>query len=79
MKQARETRSAKHGDMKEKMEARFKEADANSDGQLSLDETQAKMPRVAEKFSTLDTDKNGLLSKDELKHGAHRRQPQPQS
>ena len=79
VKQARETRAAKHGDMKEKMEARFKEADANSDGQISLDEAQAKMPRLAEKFSTLDTDKNGLLSKDELKHGAHRRQSQPQS
>ena len=55
--------------MKEKMEERFKEADANGDGQLSLDEVQAKMPRMAERFSTLDTDKNGLLSKDELKHG----------
>jgi Ca2+-binding EF-hand superfamily protein len=76
MQQARDTRK---GDMKEKMEARFKEADANSDGQISLDEAQAKMPRVAERFSTLDTDKNGLLSKDELKHGSHRRQPQPQS
>jgi len=79
MKQARETRAAKHGEMKEKMEARFKEADANSDGQISLDEAQAKMPRVAERFSTLDTDKNGLLSKDELKNGAHRGHPQPQS
>ena len=56
--------------MKEKMEERFKEADANSDGQLSLDEVQAKMPRLAERFSTLDTDKNGMLSKEELKHGA---------
>jgi Ca2+-binding EF-hand superfamily protein len=79
MRQARETRASMHGDMKEKMEARFKEADANSDGQISLDEAQAKMPRVAERFSTLDTDKNGLLSKEELKNGAHHRQPQPQS
>ena len=62
------------------MEARFKEADANGDGQISLDEAQSKMPRVAERFSTLDTDKNGLLSKDELKHGASgHRPPQPQS
>jgi len=77
MKQARDNR---HGDMKEKMEARFKEADANADGQLSLDEVQAKMPRLADRFTALDTDKNGLLSKDELKHGAPgRRSPQPQS
>ena len=57
------------------MEERFKEADANSDGQLSLDEVQAKMPRLAERFSTLDADKNGMLSKDELQArsaGPHR-------
>ncbi len=77
MKQARDNR---HGDMKQKMEARFKEADANADGQLSLDEVQAKMPRLADRFTALDTDKNGLLSKDELKHGGPgRRSPQPQS
>ena len=76
MKQARETRHQMHGDMKEKMDARFKEADANGDGQLSLDEVQAKMPRLADRFNTLDTDKNGLLSKEELKHGGPgRREP----
>jgi Ca2+-binding EF-hand superfamily protein len=80
MKQAHATRHEMHGDMKEKMEGRFKEADANGDGQISLDEAQAKMPRVAEKFSTLDTDKNGFLSKEELKHGGSgRRPPPPQS
>jgi Ca2+-binding EF-hand superfamily protein len=80
MKQARDTRNARYGEMKEKMEARFKEADANGDGQISLDEAQSKMPRVAERFNTLDTDKNGLLSKDELKHGGSgHRPPQPQS
>jgi Ca2+-binding EF-hand superfamily protein len=80
MKQAHDNRHQMHGDMKEKMEARFKEADANADGQLSLDEVQAKMPRLAERFTTLDTDKNGLLSKDELKHGSPgRRPPPPQS
>jgi Ca2+-binding EF-hand superfamily protein len=80
MKQAHDNRHQMHGDMKEKMEARFKEADANADGQLSLDEVQAKMPRLAERFTTLDTDKNGLLSKDELRQGAPgHRPPQPQS
>ena len=74
-KQARETR---RGDMREKAEEHFKTADANSDGQLSLDEAQAKMPRLAERFNTLDADKNGLLSKEELKNGrAAHRQPKP--
>ena len=70
MKQARETRHGMHGDMKEKMEQRFNEADTNGDGQLSLDEAQAKMPRLAEHFSALDTDKNGQLSKEEIRSGA---------
>jgi Ca2+-binding EF-hand superfamily protein len=79
-RQARETRRDEmRAEMKEKMEQRFKDADGNSDGSLSLDEVQAKMPRLADHFSTLDTDKNGLLSRDELKSaGAHRGRP-PQS
>jgi multidrug resistance efflux pump len=77
LRQARETRGDRKGEMKARMEERFKEADANSDGQISLDEAQAKMPKLAERFNTLDTDKNGLLSKDELKHGrAGRAKPQ---
>ena len=81
LKQARDTRHQMHGDMKEKMEARFKEADINGDGQLSLDEVQAKMPRLADRFTTLDKDKNGMLSKDELKQGGPglHHPPEPQS
>ena len=79
LKEARQTRHDMRADMKEKMEARFKEADANSDGQLSLDEVQARMPRMAERFTTLDTDKNGLLSKDELKQGHAGRRPEPKT
>jgi hypothetical protein len=75
MQQARETR---RGHMRERAEAHFKLADANSDGQLSLDEVQAKMPRLAERFTALDTDKNGTLSKEELKAGGPRR-PEPQT
>jgi hypothetical protein len=75
MKQARETR---HSQMREKGEEHFKSVDANSDGQLSLDEVQAKSPRLAERFSALDTDKNGLLSKEELRNGRGAQRP-PQS
>jgi hypothetical protein len=81
LKQARETRQQMHGDMKEKMEQRFKEADVNSDGLLSLDEVQSKMPRLAEHFSALDADKNGLLSKEEIRNGGphHGRSPEPKT
>ena len=80
MKQARETRGDNmRAGMKQKMEERFKEADTNGDGQLSLDEVQAKMPRLADRFTTLDTDKNGQLSKEELAKGRPHHGPQPQS
>jgi hypothetical protein len=78
MKQARETRI---GNIQAKMDERFKAADSNGDGQLSLEEVQAKMPRLADRFAELDADKNGQLSKEELAKGGfhHRGGAQPQS
>jgi Ca2+-binding EF-hand superfamily protein len=79
IRNARATRrDHSRGEMKDRMAERFKEADANNDGQISLDEAQAKMPRLAERFTALDTDKNGMLSKEELKRGGPRG-PQPQN
>ena len=78
LKQARDTR---HGQRQEAFDEHFKAADTNNDGQLSLDEVQANMPRLADRFSTLDKDKNGSLSKEELKRGGpggHHRQPKAQ-
>jgi Ca2+-binding EF-hand superfamily protein len=67
-RQARETR---RGAMREKAEEHFKAADSNGDGQLSLDEVQARMPKLADRFGTLDKDKNGFLSKSELQRPRH--------
>ena len=75
-RQARETR---RGEMREMFDEHFKAADANSDGSLSLDEVQANMPRMAERFSTLDKDKNGLLSREELQRGGGHRNPEPKT
>jgi Ca2+-binding EF-hand superfamily protein len=75
--QAKATRRA---DMKARFDERFQEADANNDGQLSLDEVQAKLPRLADRFTTLDKDKNGMLSREELANGGpHHRRPEPQN
>jgi hypothetical protein len=74
MRQARETRRS---NMRGRMDEHFKDADTNGDGQLSLDEVQAKMPRLAPHFGDLDKDKNGLLSKEELAQGHHGPRPTP--
>ena len=74
MQKARETRRA---NMRGHMDEKFKEADANGDGQLSLDEVQAKMPRLADHFGDLDKDKNGLLTKEELAQGHRGHGPRP--
>jgi Ca2+-binding EF-hand superfamily protein len=76
MRQARETRRTGG---RERTDEHFKSADTNGDGQLSLDEVQAKMPRLAERFSQVDKDGNGFLSKEELQRGPRHRGPQPQS
>lgn len=50
----------------EKFNERFKEADANGDGKLTLDEAQAKMPMVAQHFNEIDVDKKGYVTKQEV-------------
>ena len=48
--------------------ASFAEADSNGDGKLSLDEAQAaNLQDVANNFKKIDTDRDGFLSKAELK------------
>ncbi len=76
MRQARDTRRT---NMREAFDEHFKSADTNGDGSLSLDEVQANMPRLAERFSTLDKDKNGQLSREELQRGGGHRSPEPKS
>ena len=44
---------------------RFKAADNNSDGKLTKDEAKA-MPRVAQNFEAIDTDKDGTVSEKEI-------------
>jgi Ca2+-binding EF-hand superfamily protein len=46
---------------------RLKEADTNGDGLIDRAEAEAKLPRVAKRFDTLDTNRDGTLSPDELR------------
>jgi Ca2+-binding EF-hand superfamily protein len=45
----------------------FKKADADGNGTLSRAEVEKSMPRLAEKFDQVDTNKDGQLSRDEMK------------
>lgn len=46
---------------------RFKAADKNGDGLISLAEAQAAMPRVASNFDAIDANKDGQLTHEELR------------
>src|SRR5262249_51370755 len=63
IQQARAERRAAH---QQKFQARFKAADTNGDGGLSKAETTAAFPRLARHFDTLDANKDGVVTLDEL-------------
>jgi Ca2+-binding EF-hand superfamily protein len=49
------------------IEAKFKEADKNGDGKLTLGEAKAGMPRVASNFDMIDKDKKGYVTLEDIK------------
>ena len=73
--EAQAARQTRRAEGKARMEQHLRDADINGDGQYSIDELQAKMPRMAERFNDLDADKNGYLTREEMRAGAkqHRR------
>ena len=49
------------------LESRFKAADKNADGKLTLEEAKAGMPRVADAFGHIDVEKKGYVTLDQIK------------
>ena len=49
---------------------KFKAADKDGDGKLTLEEAKAGMPRIAQNFAKLDTEKKGYLTLDQVKAAA---------
>jgi Ca2+-binding EF-hand superfamily protein len=49
------------------IDEKFKAADKNSDGKLTLEEAKAGMPRVARAFSKIDVNNQGYITVDDIK------------
>jgi hypothetical protein len=53
-------------EMRAKADERWKAADKDGDGALSLAEAEASMPNMAQRFKTFDADADGKVSRDEM-------------
>lgn len=49
------------------LETRFKAADKDADGKLTLQEAKDGMPRIADAFGHIDTEKKGYVTLDQVK------------
>jgi len=49
------------------LEARFKVADKNADGKLTLQEAKEGMPRIADAFSHIDIEKKGYVTLEQIR------------
>jgi Ca2+-binding EF-hand superfamily protein len=49
------------------LETRFKAADKNADGKLTLQEAKDGMPRIADAFGHIDVEKKGYVTLDQIK------------
>jgi Ca2+-binding EF-hand superfamily protein len=49
------------------LETRFKAADKNADGKLTLQEAKDGMPRIADAFGHIDIEKKGYVTLDQIR------------
>lgn len=57
---------AERGDRAQKMHERLKAADKDGDGKISRAEAVA-LPRIAKHFDEIDTNKDGFITREEMK------------
>jgi Ca2+-binding EF-hand superfamily protein len=50
----------------QRIEEKFKAADVNHDGKLTLEEAKSGMPRVAKAFDKIDVEKRGYITLEQL-------------
>ena len=55
------------------MQERLKAADKNGDGKISREEAAASLPKLAKHFDKIDANKDGYITKEEIKawHDRH--------
>ena len=58
--------AARQQEMRQRVEDHVKAADANGDGQISLEEAKAKLPMAYDHFEFLDANKDGQISMAEF-------------
>jgi len=59
-------RERMRGEMRAQADERWKAADTDGDGAISRAEAQASMPRMAERFESLDANDDGKVSREEM-------------
>ena len=55
------------GDRAHKMHAHLKAADKDGDSKISREEANASMPRLAKNFEAIDANKDGFVTKEEMR------------
>jgi hypothetical protein len=60
-------REERVGEMRERMESHFRNADTDGDGAISKAEAEAGMPALARRFDAIDANKDGLITREEMK------------
>lgn len=65
-------RPQREAERAKRFEQHFAEADLNRDGKLSKIEVGEKMPRLAKAFAFMDEDRDGYLTREDLRHPPRR-------
>lgn len=65
-------RPKREAERAKRFDEKFAQADLNHDGKLSKIEVEEKMPRLARSFAFLDEDRDGFLTKSDLKPAPRR-------
>ena len=73
-------KNEKRGERAAHMQERLKAADKNGVGKISREEATASLPKLSKHFDQIDANKDGFISKDEMKawhdkRGEHKAPP----